>query len=381
MKIPFNKIHYTGKEMDYIKDSLERHQISGDGYYTGLVSSFLSEKFGYKNVQMTTSATHGLEMAAMLIDLKPGDEVIMPSFTFSSTANSVMMRGAKPIFADIRKDTLNIDAEDIERRITKRTRAIIPVHYAGVGCDMDTIMTIAERSKLYVIEDAAHGLNGRYKGKYLGGIGHIGCFSFHSTKNYVCGEGGAIIINSEDRELVKRSEIIRQKGTDRGSFLRGEVDKYSWAGLGSSYSPSDILMAFLYAQFKEIDRIKNKRKRINDLYYEGLQEFVNSGIISGMTNIPLECESNYHLYYLILDNENNRDKVINELRKRDIHSYTHYEPLHSSRMGISLGCKRDDLPVTNMVSKCLLRLPLYTDMTDEEANYVIDNLHSILKVI
>lgn len=379
MKIPFNKLYLSGNEAKYVNDAINHFYINGDGYYTKLVSSFLEESFNIKKILMTTSATHALEMAAILIGLSPGDEVIMPSFTFPSTANAVMLHGGRPVFAEIKKNTLNIDPLDIETKITNKTKAIIPVHYAGISCEMDKIMNIATKHNLYVIEDAAQGINSKYKNKFLGSIGHIGCYSFHGTKNYVSGEGGAIAINTEDNQLIERSEIIRQKGTNRNKFLRGEVDKYSWVDIGSSYCPSDILMALLYGQLENLDYIKSKRKSIHEYYSQALKAFIGKGLLKHMTFIPEDCDSNYHLFYLIFDNENIRDKVMYKLKALGINSAIHFLPLHSSVMGNKLGYSPKDLPITENTGKCLLRLPMYTDMTDEEIKYVLENLTSILK--
>ncbi|WP_291632641.1 dTDP-4-amino-4,6-dideoxygalactose transaminase [Clostridium sp.] len=378
MNIPFNKIYYQGKELSYIKDSMERGSISGDGYYSQLVTTFLQEKFSINKILMTTSATHALEMAAILIDIKPGDEVIMPSFTFPSTANAIMLRGGVPVFAEIEQDTLNIDPIDIKRKITDRTKAILPVHYGGVSCDMDKIMKIATKNNLFVIEDAAQAVNSKYKNRFLGTIGHIGCYSFHSTKNYVSGEGGAIAINSNNVDLIKRAEIIRQKGTNRDEFLRGEVDKYSWVDVGSSYVPSDILMAVLYAQVHDLDEIKEKRKAINDYYNKSITEYIGKGIIEKSTYIPSECESNYHLFYLIFKDKKIRDNVICMLRQKEIYATTHFMPLHSSKKGLELGYNIDDFPITEKVSNCLLRLPMYTAMSVEEIKYIVEMLVQIL---
>ncbi|MEA4825489.1 MAG: dTDP-4-amino-4,6-dideoxygalactose transaminase [Clostridium sp.] len=386
MNIPYNKLYFSGKEIEYIKDAMERQSLSGDGYYTNLVTSSLEKNFNINKVLMTTSATHALEIALMLIDLKPGDEVIMPSFTFPSTANAVMLQGGKPIFAEIKKETLNIDPEDIKNRITPRTKAIIPVHYAGISCDMDEIMSIANRHNLYVIEDAAQGVDSKYKDKFLGTIGHIGCFSFHATKNYISGEGGALAINSEKlsgdsplSSLINKAEIIRQKGTNRHRFIRGEIDKYSWVDVGSSYLPSDILMAILYAQLEEIDEIRNKREIIYYYYAEKLSKHLDRGIIDSISYIPPYCSSNYHLFYVIFHSETIKNAVVYKLKQRGITALTHFVPLHSSPMGAKLGYSPSDFKKTDKLANCLLRLPLYTSMTLEEASYVIESLEEIIK--
>ncbi|MGH4051951.1 MAG: dTDP-4-amino-4,6-dideoxygalactose transaminase [Clostridium sp.] len=381
MNIPFNKIYYTGKELSYIENAMKKGFISGDGCYTKLVTSFLREKFMVNKILMTTSATHALEMAAILIDIRPGDEVIMPSFTFPSTANAIMLRGGIPVFAEIEESTLNIDPIDIKNKITNRTKAILPVHYGGVSCNMDEIMDIATKNNLFVIEDAAQGVNSKYKNKFLGTIGHIGCYSFHGTKNCVSGEGGAIAINSNNADLIKRSEIIRQTGTNRNEFLRGEVEKYSWVDIGSSYAPSDILMALLYAQIQDLDETKAKRKIINDYYSKNIAKYIEKGIIEKSTYIPSECDSNYHLFYLIVANQKIRGKVICKLREKGIYATTHFMPLHSSKKGIELGYNLGDLPITEKTSDCLLRLPMYTQMSGEEMKYVILILIQILEGI
>ena len=380
MQIPFNKIFYTGRETEYMNDAIIKDQICGDGYYTRLVSSMIEEKFHVHKALMTTSATHAMEMAAMILDLKPGDEVIMPSFTFPSTANAVMLRGAKVVFVDIEEDTLNIDIEDVQRKITSSTRAVIPVHYGGICCDMAKLMDIAQISNIYIVEDAAHGVNAKYKGKYLGTLGHIGCYSFHSTKNYTSGEGGAILINTDQRDQIEKGEIIRQKGTDRSRYIRGEVDRYSWVDVGSSYVPSDMLMAFLYAQLMELDSIKAKRKKIHDFYYQHLIKYADNGAIK-ISNIPKDCESNYHIFYILFNQEEKKDKVIGELKAREICASTHFVPLHSSPMGQKLGYRKEELPISEKAGSCLLRLPMYTSMTCEEMEYIISNLQDILKKI
>lgn len=379
VNIPFNKIYFTGNELKFIKEALDKESVSGDGYFTSLVTSFLEERFSISKILMTTSGTHALEIAMMLIDLKPDDEVIMPSFTFPSTANSVMLRGGKPVFAEISQKTLNIDPKDIEKRITEKTRAIIPVHYGGVGCDMESIMDIAKKHNLYVIEDAAQGLNAKYKDKYLGTWGHIGCYSFHGTKNYICGEGGAITLNSDDKSLSKRAEIIRQKGTNRSLFIKGEVDKYSWVDKGSSYTPSDILMAVLYAQLQQLDYIKESRKKVADFYIKNLQKHIESGIIKGMMDTNKYYDPNYHLFYLVFKDEMTRDNVIDKLRSKGVKAVIHFVPLHSSVMGQSLGYKPNSLPITENIGRTLLRLPFYTSMSDYEMEHVVKSLNEVLK--
>jgi len=375
-KIPFNKPSFTGKELEYIQDAiLNKWHISGDGYYTKKCQELMEKKFSAKKVLLTTSCTHALEMAAMLLDLKEGDEIIMPSYTFVSTANACMLRGAQPIFVDIRKDTKNIDENLIEEKITDRTKAIVPVHYAGVACEMDQIMQVAKKHKLYVIEDAAQGVSSKYKNKYLGTIGTLGCFSFHETKNFICGEGGALVIN--DERFIERAEIIREKGTNRNKFFRGEVDKYTWVDIGSSYLPSDLLAAFLYAQFEKIDEITHIRKRIYNRYLQSFEDLSKEQNIE-VPFIPEDCESNYHMFYILLKSEEVRHKLIESLRAKDITSVFHYVPLHTSPMGKSLGYKEGDLPVTEIISKRLIRLSFFKDLTIEEQECIINCVKSFV---
>jgi dTDP-4-amino-4,6-dideoxygalactose transaminase len=378
MKVPFNKAYQTGKELTYIQDALHRSHISGDGHYTKLVHKFIESKFGANKALLTTSCTHALEMAAILINLGPGDEVILPSYTFVSTVNAIILRGATPVFADVDPHTLNIDPRAIAAKVTEHTRAIFVVHYAGVSCDMDEIMELAKQHDLFVVEDAAQGVNAKYKNKFLGTIGHIGCYSFHETKNYSCGEGGAIVINSLNKELIERAEIIREKGTNRSKFFRGQVDKYTWVDVGSSYLPSDLLAAFLHAQFEKLDEINLMRKRIYERYHDNLMEYEDAGRLK-LPVIPPERESNYHMFYLILPDEAQRDQLIYKLKEKDIGSVFHYIPLHTSPMGEKMGYQVGDLPVTERLSSRLVRLPMYAGMTNEEQDYVIENIKLALK--
>lgn len=374
--IPFNKAYMTNEIYEYIKDAIDRNHISGDGYYTKKVNDFIEKTFNTKKALLTTSGSSALDMAAILIDLMEGDEVILPSYTFTSTANAVMLRGAKPVFADIDEETLNIDPEDIKRKITKKTKAIFPVHYAGVSCEMDIIMEIAKNQGLMVIEDAAQGVNAKYKGQYLGTIGDVGCYSFHETKNYSAGEGGAILINSAE-ELINRAEIIREKGTNRSQFFRSEVDKYTWVDIGSSFLPSDILAAVLWAQFEKLDEIQQKRKTIYETYYEGLKYLQDKGRLR-LPVIPEYCTSNYHMFYIILNTENERNRIMDKLKEKNIRSVFHYIPLHSSPMGERLGYKAGDLPKTEDMSSRLLRLPMFVELEDTEVRYIVDQLYKIL---
>lgn len=375
MKIPFNKPLVFGNEISNIKQALENHILSGDGKFTRKCNEIMEKKFNAKKVMLTTSCTHALEMASILIDLQPGDEVICPSYTFVSTVNSFILRGAKPVFVDIREDTLNIDENLIEEKITDKTRAIFPVHYGGVSCEMNKINEIAHGNNLLVVEDAAQGVNAKYKNTYLGTIGDLGTYSFHESKNYICGEGGALIVNNE--KYMGRAEIIREKGTNRSKFFRGEVDKYTWVDIGSSYLPADILAAFLYEQLINMDTIKNKRKEIFDYYYENLNDLELKDKFR-LPIIPKECETNYHLFYILLTSERERDRLLKQLKKRGIHSVFHYIPLHTSPMGTKFGYNEGDLPNTEDLSKRILRLPFYYDLTQNEQKYVINTIYQFL---
>lgn len=315
-------------------------------------------------------------MAAILLDLKEGDEVILPSYTFVSTANAIVLRGAKPVFADICEDTLNIDPKDIENKITDKTKAIFLVHYAGVSCDMDSIMNIAKKYNIKVVEDAAQAVNAKYKDKYLGTIGDIGCYSFHETKNYSCGEGGAILINA-DENMGKRAEIIREKGTNRSQFFRGEVDKYSWVDVGSSYLPSDILAAMLYAQFEKLDEIQERRRSVYEKYHNGLKDLERQGKIR-LPIIPQYCKSNYHMFYILLNSEKERNYLMDKLKENGISAVFHYIPLHTSPMGLKLGYKQSDLPKTEDLSGRLLRLPMYGELEERDINYIIEKIYELM---
>lgn len=379
MQIPFNRPYLTGEEQKYLEDALHRRELSGDGYYTERVTSFLERKFSLDKVMMTTSCTHALEMAVELIELKEGDEVIMPSFTFPSTANAVIKQGAKPVFAEIKKNTLNIDPADLEKKIGQKTRAVIPVHYAGVACDMDEIVYLAKKYRLYIIEDAAQGVNARYKKRYLGGIGDLGCYSFHSSKNYISGEGGALVINNKNSYFKKRAEIIREKGTDRSRFLRGEVDRYTWIDCGSSYPPAELLMAVLYAQLEEMDQIKDMRWKIYQKYYNYLKPFLETPFLDSISCVPENRDSNYHIFYLKFADQEIRDLVITSLQNRGISAAFHYMPLHSSPMGHKLGCQPHDLPLTAEVAATIMRLPLYPELTDKELKYILENIADVFE--
>jgi dTDP-4-amino-4,6-dideoxygalactose transaminase len=371
-RIPFNKPYMTGTELTYVAEAVRTGHISGDGSYTRKCHTLLEELFGVPKALLTTSCTHALEMAAIILDLKPGDEVIVPSFTFVSTVNAFVLRGATPIFADVRLDTLNLDEMQLERLITPRTRAIVPVHYAGVACEMDTIMAIADKYGIPVVEDNAHGLFGRYKDRWLGTMGVMATQSFHETKNFTCGEGGALLVN--DPEFAERAEIIREKGTNRSRFFRGMVDKYTWVDLGSSYLPSDVLAAYLYAQLEVRDFIQGKRKHIWETYWASLQDWSQTHNVR-LPVIPPETEQAYHMFYVLLPSLETRTKLINFLKSRGILTVFHYLPLHLSDMGRKFGGKDGDCPVTEDISDRLLRLPFFNDMTSDEQEEVIQALY------
>jgi dTDP-4-amino-4,6-dideoxygalactose transaminase len=368
-EIPFNRPCSVGNEAAYIRRALEGRQISGDGPFTESCHALLEKELGVPKVLLTTSGTHALEMAAILLDFNPGDEVIVPSFTFTSTANAFVLRGARPVFVDIRPDTLNIDEEKLPRHITPRTRAVIPMHYAGVGCEMDAILAIAARRNIVVVEDNAHGLFGRYRGKYLGTFGAMAAQSFHETKNFSCGEGGALLINDEG--LVERAEIIREKGTNRSRFFRGEADKYSWVDIGSSYLPSELQAAMLLAQLECRERIQASRRRIWTTYCERLRAWAGARGI-GVPAVPDHCEQSFHLFYLMMVSLQQRQALIARLKAAGILGVFHYLPLHLSEMGKRFGGRPGDCPVTESVSDRLLRLPFYNDFSEADQARVID---------
>jgi dTDP-4-amino-4,6-dideoxygalactose transaminase len=369
--IPLSKPVLTGREIFYIQDSVRMAKISGEGKYSKLCEEFIGNNFqvGAGSVMLVPSGTAALELAAMLMDIEPGDEVIMPSFTFVSTANAFVLRGARPVFAEVREDTLNIDPDGIERLITPRTKAIVPVHYAGVGCEMNVILDIAKRRGLKVIEDAAQAVDATYDGKFLGTLGEIGCYSFHDTKNHTCGEGGAVVVN--DVDLVDRAEILREKGTNRRKFFRGEVDKYSWVDVGSSYLLSDVTAAFLLAQLEDKEAIKTDRKRTYDRYVRELEDL--EGRIE-LPHIPDKCGSNYHLFRILTAGEDERERLMRHLREIGVYSTFHYVPLHTSEMGKRWGYKEGNLPITEKSATRLLRLPLFRGITEDEQTKVIDGV-------
>jgi dTDP-4-amino-4,6-dideoxygalactose transaminase len=371
MSISFNKPTTVGKEAEYMQAALQAGHISGDGGYTKKSHALLEEVLGVPKVLLTTSCTHALEMSALLLGLQDGDEVIVPSFTFVSTINAFVLRNAKPVFADVRPDTLNMDESKLEALITPRTRAIVVVHYAGVACEMDTIMEIANRHNIPVIEDNAHGLFGKYKGKYLGTFGVMATQSFHETKNFTSGEGGALIIN--DPRYIEEAEILREKGTNRSRFFRGQVDKYTWVNVGSSYLPSDMLAGFLLAQLEEREFIQNRRREIWETYYKELGAWAEDNHVQ-MPFVPAHCDQSYHMFYLLFPTLEKRQAAIAYLKERGIHAVFHYLPLHLSPMGEKFGGKAGDCAVTEQVSDQLLRLPFYTNMTAEEQKQVIDLL-------
>ena len=369
IKIPFNRPCWVGNELENIGDSIKSGHVAGNGPYTKKAQSLLSENLSPKSkILLTTSCTHALEMAAILLDLQPGDEVIVPSFTFVSTALAFVMHGARPVFADIRPDTLNINEAALESLISERTRAIIPVHYAGVSCDMDSIMEIAQRHNLIVIEDNAHGLFGAWNGRKLGSIGHMATQSFHETKNITCGEGGALVIN--DSRFSERAEILHEKGTNRANFFRGEVDKYTWVDKGSSYLMSDILAACLFTQLSKSSEIQEKRKIIWFEYFFGLNEWAVANGVQ-LPYVPEECEQAFHMFYLILPSAQARVNFIDHMKSEGISTVFHYLPLHESPMGKQYNPNNNKCPVTCEVSGRLVRLPFFNDLTHDELNFVI----------
>lgn len=375
-KIPFNKHFITGKEAGYISQAINSGNLAADGPFTRNCARLLEDRFGILKVLLTPSCTAALEMAVMLCDLEPGDEVIMPSFTFVSTANAVARAGAKPVFVDIRPDTLNIDEQRIDAAITSRTKAIMPVHYAGVACEMDQITAAAKRHGLTVIEDAAQAVNAFYNGRVLGSIGQIGAYSFHDTKNYISGEGGALCVNSPD--LVERAEIIREKGTNRMQFLRGEIDRYTWVDVGSSYLPSEIACAFLYAQLEAIDEITARRRAVYELYKLQLSSLEEAGLVQ-LPYAPHGCETNYHIFYILVRDQITRDRLMAHLKQNGISAVFHYVPLHTSPMGARLGYREGHLPVTEDMSGRLLRLPLFPELSADDQLRIVNCLREFLE--
>lgn len=374
--IPFNKPPFTGKETEYIKKAIENNKICGDGEFTKKCNKWLEDKTGAKKALLTTSCTHSLEMAALLLNIQPGDEVIMPSFTFVSTADAFVLRGAKIVFVDIRPDTMNIDETLIEQAITEKTKAIVPVHYAGVSCEMDAIMDIAKRHNLAVVEDAAQGVMAEYKGRALGTMGNFGCYSFHETKNYSMGEGGALLINNADD--IENAEIIREKGTDRSRFLRGQVDKYTWVNYGSSYLPSDMNAAFLLAQLEQADKINDDRLASWQRYYDGLSDLQKQGKVV-LPFVPEECKHNAHMFYIKTGNLDERTRLISYLKENDIGAVFHYVPLHSAPAGKKYGVFCGEDKYTTSESDKLVRLPMYYGLTKDETDYIIEKVYAFYK--
>ena len=374
--IPFNIPPIVGSEKTFIADVINKRKLCGDNFYTKECSKLIEEKYRAKKALLTPSCTHALEMAAFLCDINPGDEVIMPSFTFVSTANAFVLRGAKVVFVDIRPDTQNIDEKLIEAAVTDKTRAIVPVHYAGVGCEMDHITALAKEYSLKVVEDAAQGVNAYYKGKALGTIGDFGTYSFHETKNYTMGEGGALLVGSEN-DVIK-AEIIREKGTNRSEFLLGMTDKYTGVNKGSSYLPSELCAAFLYAQLNEAEQINNARLARYDQYYSGLKELEKRGCIS-LPVVPDECTHNAHMFYIKTRDLKQRCDFIEYMKKRDISCVFHYVPLHSSPFGKKCSIFFGEDRYTTKTSETLVRLPMYKDLTIDDVDYVLENIYSFFE--
>ncbi len=371
-RIPFTAAAPLGRELEYISQCiLEKKQLSGDGYFTEQARNFLEQQFGTKSVLLTTSCTDALEMSALLLNIQPGDEIIFPSFTFVSTLNAFVLRGAKPVYADIRKDTLNIDEKQLSSLITEKTKAIVVVHYAGVACEMDEIMSLAEKHNIHIIEDNAHGLFGKYKGKWLGTFGTLATHSFHETKNFTCGEGGALFINNTD--FMDRAEIVREKGTNRTRFFRGQIDKYSWVDLGSSFLPSDILAAFLYAQLEKSEMIQKRRRELWNKYNSALASWAESQSVT-LPAVPQHCDQAYHMFYILLPSLSARTSMIEFLKEQNIQSVFHYLPLHLSEMGKKLGGDKFQLPVTENISDRILRLPFYNTLSDADQSRVINRI-------
>ena len=369
--IPFNRPYLTGRERQYLDEALQSRQFAGDGPFARRCQALMQQRFGTASAQLTTSCTSALEAAALLCDLAPGDEIVMPSYTFVSTANAFWLRQAKVKFVDIRRDTLNIDETQIEAAIGARTRAIVPVHYAGVGCEMDAIMGLASKHGLVVVEDAAQGVNATYQGRFLGTIGDMGCYSFHESKNFVAGEAGAFLTNNPD--LARRAEIVREKGTNRSQFFRGEVDKYTWMDIGSSYIASDLLAAVLLAQLEAMEEITALRRRVYDRYSVGLAPLVHAGTVE-VQSIPQHCASNFHMFYILVEDLPTRTRLIEHLKRDGIHAVFHYVPLHTSPVGESMGYRAGMLPVTEYCADRIVRLPLYAGLRDDEVDRIADRV-------
>jgi dTDP-4-amino-4,6-dideoxygalactose transaminase len=366
--IPFVKPHIAGRELEYVTEVVRSGKLDSDGRFTRACARLLEERFDIRKVLMTPSCTSALELAAMLCNLGPGDEVIMPSYTFVSTANAVALRGARPVFVDIRPDTLNIDDRLVEEAITDRTKAIFAVHYAGVACEMDHLIAIAQEYNLLLVEDAAQAVNASYNGRPLGSIGHLATFSFHTTKNYVCGEGGALAIN--DPALIERAEILREKGTNRSQFFRGQVDKYTWVDIGGSHLPSELSCAFLLGQLEQLDAIQERRREIYEFYRSALARLAGVGQLR-LPAIPENCQSNYHLFHVLSSDGVTRDALLDHLKAKGIGAVFHYIPLHTSPMGKRYGCKSGDLTVTEDLSGRVVRLPLFCELRAGEQERLV----------
>ena len=374
-RIPFNRPTQAQGDASYLQQALSSGKLSGDGQFTARCHHILEQAVGVPKALLTTSCTHALEMAALLLDIKEGDEVIVPAFTFVSSVNAFVLRGARPVFADIRPDTMCIDEGHLEQLITPRTRAIVAVHYAGVSCEMDTISALALNSGACVIEDNAHGLFGSYRGRMLGSLGRMATLSFHETKNLTCGEGGALLVN--DATLIERAEIIREKGTDRSKFFRGQVDKYGWVDIGSSYLPSEVLAALLCAQLEDRQRIQQCREVIWVKYHEMLKKWaVDRGVT--LPTVPPSCAQAFHMFYMVMPSASAREKLIAHLGAKGILAVWHYQPLHTSKVGKMYGGKDGDCPVAERVAEQLVRLPFYTTMTDEEQLIVVEALYELV---
>ncbi|MED5607339.1 dTDP-4-amino-4,6-dideoxygalactose transaminase [Pseudomonas sp. JH-2] len=375
-KLPFNRPYISGRELYNIANAHLSGHLSGDGQYTKLCHAWLERYTRSAKALLTHSCTAALEMTALLLKIQPGDEVIMPSFTFVSTANAFVLRGAVPVFVDIREDTLNLDERLIESAITERTRALVPVHYAGVACEMDSIMAVAHKRQIKVVEDAAQGVMASYKGRVLGSIGDLGAYSFHETKNVISGEGGALLVN--DPMLVQRAEIIREKGTDRSRFFRGEVDKYTWQEVGSSFLPGELIAAFLWAQLDEAERITKERLACWELYHELLEPLEKEGLLRRPV-VPADCQHNAHMYYVLLDSAASREQLLDDLKRQGIGAVFHYVPLHASPAGERYGRVHDSMAVTERQSERLVRLPLWLGISEAEQNQVVEQIKISLK--
>lgn len=373
--IPFNRPYMTGKELYYIAEAKFGNMLAGDGPFTKRCHRWLEQKTTCNKALLTHSCTAALEMAALLLDIQPGDEIIMPSYTFVSTANAFVLRGGVPVFVDVRADTLNLDEQLIESAITPRTKAIVPVHYAGVACEMDAILDIARRHSLKVVEDAAQGVMANYKGRPLGSIGDLGAYSFHETKNVISGEGGALLVN--DAVLALRAEIIREKGTDRSRFFRGEVDKYTWQEVGSSFLPGELTAAFLWAQLEEAQTITTERLAIWARYHDALVSLEGQGLLRRPI-VPAECQHNAHMYYILLPDGPTRDRISRRLKEEGVHAIFHYVPLHSAPAGKRYGRAHGSLAVTDAVASRVLRLPMWIGLSEEQIMYVVDVLERVL---